>query len=60
MLQIRSKVYRGKPGFSIHGTDPRGRSVRIFAESRVAAERIREKVKRGEEVNVEDFKLSDA
>lgn len=54
-LSIRKSTYRDRSGFSISGRDARGRSVNIFAETRAAAEHIREKVKAGEDVASADF-----
>jgi len=55
MIQIRAHVYRDRVGFLICGRDAIGRSVRIFTETRVSAEHIRDKVKRGEQTELADF-----
>lgn len=45
-LAIKSTRYRDKEGYLVYGTDGRGRPrQRVFAESRIAAERIRDKMK---------------
>lgn len=55
-LQIRRSKYHGKDGWLICGTEPDGwRTVSIFVEGRKRAERIREKVRRGEEITLKDF-----
>lgn len=46
---IRPSTYQGEAGFLIYGRDPAGRNVSIFATLREDAERIRDKVKRGEQ-----------
>jgi hypothetical protein len=54
-LSIRPKVYRGRDGFSISGTDAHGRRTRIFTETRSSAEHIRAKVRAGLDIDLEDF-----
>jgi hypothetical protein len=39
---LRSKVYRGKEGFSVGSAGGHGWPIRIFVEHRDAAERIRQ------------------
>lgn len=55
-LRITGKVYQGKPGFLVSGRDLRHREVSIWAPSREAAERIKEKVTKGHEITKEDFR----
>lgn len=57
-IQIRKSTYRDRKGFLISGTDPKGRRVKIFAEQRAVAERIRAKVKAGGDIHTEDFKVN--
>ena len=56
-LQIRRKTYRGKEGWLICGR-PLGslKAVSIFTHSRKSAERIRDKVKQGKQIEPEDFR----
>lgn len=49
-FQIRKTIYRDKPGFLIVG--PR---ARVFAETRAAAEHIRDKLKAGLSITTFDF-----
>lgn len=58
MIQIRKHTYRGTDGFLVCGKPPgaRIRRVRIFTETRSSAERIKRKVKAGQDIGVEDFK----
>ena len=55
-LQIRRKTYRGIEGWLICGR-PLGslKAVSIFTHSRKSAERIRDKVREGKEIGMEDF-----
>lgn len=58
-LQIRKTVYRGRKGFLICGrakVNPGVFGTQIFTETRVIAERIRDKVNRGERTTLEDFR----
>lgn len=57
MIQIRKSTYRSKPGFTISGLSPKGHHVKIFTETRSSAEHIRDKVKRGEEIELGDFSV---
>jgi hypothetical protein len=55
-LQIRKATYRGKPGFHIEGrVTPGDFMTRVFTESRESAERIKAKLRAGEEIKTEDF-----
>ena len=54
-LQIRRKTYRGDDGFLICGRDGLGRSVSVFTLTRTSAERIRDKVRAGEQIEGADF-----
>lgn len=54
-VSIRATTHRDQPGFSITGKDAHGRSVRIFTKSRDSAERIKDKIRRGESTKPEDF-----
>lgn len=54
-LQIRRAIYRGQPGFLIIG-GPGLYGVRIFTLTRSSAERIRDKVRRGEQTTLDDFR----
>jgi hypothetical protein len=54
-LQIRRTSYRNKPSLLIAGTDSRGRSIKVFAETRDAAEHIKAKLLRGENITTMDF-----
>jgi hypothetical protein len=55
-IRIAPGTYRNRQGFNISGTDLRGRSVRIFTESRASAEHIRERIRDGHAICVEDFR----
>jgi len=55
MISIREHTYRGKDGFLICGKNARGTKVSIFTVTRSSAERIKEKVKRFENITVKDF-----
>lgn len=44
-LQIRSMVYRDRPGFTVTGPDALGRSIRIFVRHRATAEAIRDVIR---------------
>lgn len=46
-LSIRAARYRGRDGFAISGRDVWGRRVRVFAETREAAEVARDRLKAG-------------
>ena len=49
MLSItRTANYRGKRGFSIHGKDNLGRSIRIFVQWRKTADAVRKAIQAGE------------
>lgn len=54
-LQIRKHTYRDRDGFLICGKDLKGRSLRIFTETRASAEVIRQKKRAGKEIVLEDF-----
>lgn len=54
-IQIRKYNYHGDEGFLICGTDSRGRKPKVFTLTRNSAERIREKLKAGVEIGLEDF-----
>ena len=55
-LQIRRKVYKGKDGWLICGRPKNSlRAVSIFTHTRRSAERIRDKVRQDEQINLEDF-----
>ena len=55
-LQIRTAVYRGQEGFTISGAKPGStQRVKIFTKTRNSAERIRDKVKAGQEIELADF-----
>lgn len=55
-IAIRPKTWRGEPGFLVSGRDSRGRSVSIFASNRDDAERIRDKVKAGQQTVPSDWR----
>lgn len=57
MMQIRHAVYRDRQGFLICGKDSISRDIRIFTETRASAERIRTKVKAGEQIVLADFQI---
>lgn len=44
MLSIRRKTYRGKEGYSIMGTDKRGRHVSVFTTDARQAKVIRDRL----------------
>lgn len=46
-LQIRSKTYRGREGFTVVGTDPKGRRVSVFAETREQADKAKKNIMEG-------------
>jgi hypothetical protein len=54
-LAIRSYIYRGTTGFLVYGRGAQGHRVSVFATTRTAAERIRDKLRAGEEIGVADF-----
>jgi hypothetical protein len=54
-LAIRPSTYRGRNGYLISGRDGRGRQVSIFTVTRASAERIRDKVRAGRRVELDDF-----
>ena len=54
-LQIRRRTAKSPVGFLIVGRDSYGRSVKIFTLSRVSAEKIRDKVRAGEIIELADF-----
>lgn len=54
-LQTRATTYRDKPGFGVYGKDTKGRSVRVFVESREAVAKVKARIARGEEVTLEDM-----
>lgn len=51
-LQVRPTLYRGKTGFTVVGTDAAGRSVKIFSETRQAAEALKADILAGREVRM--------
>lgn len=51
-VSIRAHTYRGKDGYLVAG----GRS-RIFAPTRASAERLRERIRNGEDDRAEDYRL---
>lgn len=55
-VSIRAHTYRNEPGFSIYGTDSRGRMVKIFSKSRGEAERMRDDIKAGREPEFDAFR----
>lgn len=55
-LAIRKTVYRGNPGFLVMRTGQGMFGERIFVQSRSAAEKIKEKLKNGIEIILEDYK----
>lgn len=63
VVQIRRKRYRGKYGWLVLGYAKRQRGepfadwwhVSIFTETRTSAEKIRKRVKAGEDVQLADF-----
>lgn len=59
-LQIRRNTYRGRDGFTVSGQARGTFPVRIFAETREAAEHIREMVRRDLDFELVDFEGHDA
>ncbi|HXM59175.1 MAG TPA: hypothetical protein VOB72_27510 [Candidatus Dormibacteraeota bacterium] len=59
-LSIRPTTYRGEDGFLVYGRDGAGSKVSIFTTTRGSAERIRERVKAGEQTTAEDFEPREA
>lgn len=55
LLWIRPGTYRGKVGFFIYGKNTHGQSVRIFTLTRDSALRIKQRIKNGHDVQLEDF-----
>ncbi len=53
------RLFGGKwiRGFSITGRDPAGRRVKCWTMSRDSAERIRDKIRAGENIRPADFTL---
>lgn len=59
-LQIRESVYRGKAGFTISGTDGKGRSgQRVFVRSRETAERVKAAMLAGDDALVDSLILGE-
>lgn len=58
-LTIRRKIYRGKLGWLICGTDAKGRKPSVFTESRASAVVIREALRQGREITAEMFRIPD-
>ena len=54
-LAICSAGYRGQPGHLITGHDTKGRQVSVWAPTRDAAERLRDKIRAGAEIPLADF-----
>jgi hypothetical protein len=52
---IKAKAYRGQEGFLIYGKDAYGRNISIHTTSRASADRIKAKLKNGEEISLKDF-----
>ena len=52
---VRAGTYRQREGWKIYGSDPQGRKVSIFTETRESAEVISEAVKAGEDVTLDMF-----
>lgn len=53
MMRILKSSYRGNDGFTICGTDPRGRSVRVFTRTRKVAEEVRDALKDNDQSEVD-------
>ena len=56
-LQIRQTTYRNEPGFLVCGKHSNSGifGTAIFTKTRKSAELIRDKVKRGENIKLQDF-----
>lgn len=59
-LGIRRHRYQGKEGWRVYGIGGNGWPTSIFTESRTSAEKIRERLYAGEEIEREDWQLKDA
>lgn len=57
-FQIRKHVYRHREGFLILNCGSQGWGERIFVESRVVAEHIKEKLMRGENLTMADYEIT--
>lgn len=56
-LQVRAKVYRHKPGYKISGRLPdRAFPVSVWTETRASAEKIRARLKAGQQIQEGDWK----
>jgi hypothetical protein len=54
-LSIRPTTYRGEEGFLVRGRDGAGRQVSVFTTTRGSAEHIRDQVKAGNQITLDDF-----
>lgn len=57
-LRIRASTYRGEAGFTVSGRpvgERYGRLTRVFVRTRIAAERIREMIRAGRQIDTAAF-----
>lgn len=54
-LRILAHTYRNRPGYLITGRDTKGRSCRVFVSTRPIAEKVRAKIRAGDEITTADF-----
>lgn len=47
-IQVRKDTHRGKDGFTVSGTDPDGRNIKVFTEDEAQARRIADGIRAGD------------
>lgn len=55
MIQVRSRIYRGRPGFAIIGMDTRGRRLSIWCHHEETARKIAAAVKADDHEQVDQL-----